>query len=243
MNVLRPCIYITKRLALSNFNDKGLGPCSLGCMKLLWTLLILTYSVSSVAGAITSTLSGRILFENNQIYLVKPKQTYHLKFDKIYDLQMIMKLKDSDYISVVGSTSVSKKVFKGQNLINVEVKELNYVGLSDLLGYWLDSNSGMCYYFSTHTKLHVYLPTAEVPCNSRSTRNPNKQNLVTFRYFTIPDDTKNWNMALSSDTYELGADIEEVDKDAAKIIFFEAINGKKINEALLVRPPAVERAK
>lgn len=206
-------------------------------MKLLWTLLILIYSVSSLAIPVTSTLSGKLLFENNQIYLVKPKQTYHLKFKKIYDLQMIMKLKDSDYISVNGYTSNAKKVFKGQNLINIEVTELNYVGLSDLLGYWIDSSTGSCYYFSTHTRLHVYTPTNEVPCNSRSTRNPNKQDLITYRYITVPDDTKNWNMALSSDAKELGADIEEVDKDAARIIFFEAINGKQINEATLIRPP------
>lgn len=156
--------------------------------------LILSFAFSSEATA--ETVKGRIKKVDNTYLLVTKNQiAYTLEFTNIVSEQQIKRLESGDFASVTASFSnVAPSL--------IYVNSVDYVGLDMLIGVWM-SDAGLCYEFSTFTRLFVYSPNALGEC----LRSKDSNEYGKYTYFINPD-VDAWNMLISSNASEFVGNLD-----------------------------------
>jgi hypothetical protein len=123
---------------------------------LLLTFTCLTSFANTFDGLISKTKS-KILFVDNL-----KKQSYTLIGSTAIISTYLEKLSDGDFISFEGAINTAQTI--------LTVNSVNYVGLSALLGSWVDGKS-YCYNFSSFTEFSVTQKVIGRKCTAGLTPN------------------------------------------------------------------------
>lgn len=194
-------------------------------LKLLVVLinLVFCFAFSNEAQA-AETIKGRIKVINGTYLLVTKNQiAYTLEFTNSVSEQQIKRLHDGDFASVSANTS-----FVSTSLIYVI--SVDYVGLKAILGTWR-SDTGMCYDFSTFTRLYVFAPNDDDLC-IRTTTNP--EQFGKYNYFINPD-VDAWNMLLSSPNNEFFGELKLTSDTEIDLELFDARTDANLGTIVLRR--------
>ncbi len=184
--------------------------------------------------AMAKTYTGRLEKKSNRYYITTNKIQYELHFSTSSLEKTIKKLKTNDYLSV----EADLVPHPNKNRISkIKIYEINYVGLGDLVGLWLDPN-GVCYFFSSFTKVQIFYPNQRIGCNYKSLSRLNQLNPAMYNYFINPNNDHSWNLLLANDDEQFFGELEDLYSDSAKrLTIYSAVNGDLLLEYILRKVP------
>ena len=177
------------------------------------------------------TYAGRLEKATGHYYISRNSTRYELLFKDASFEPLMQKLKTKDFISLEGALA-SPSASRNKTL-KVNVTEINYIGLNDLLGFWKDQ-TGYCHYFSGFTTLKKFFPVQPLDCNMKSLARA--KNFVTnLNYFINPDSGDVWNLLISGDQDQYFAELIQLDSDTNKMILYNSYDGNLFTEDTLKR--------
>lgn len=221
----------SKVFAEQFFNDFSFASCFLTCMRMttptlklvvLLINLLFCFAFSNTANA-AETVKGRIKIINGTYLLVTKNQiAYTMEFTSAVSEQQIKRLGNGDFASVtINPSPIAASL--------IYVVSVDYVGLKDLLGTWRSDN-GMCYEFSTFTRLYVYAPNLDDEC----VRNDSPDQFSKYSYFINPD-VDAWNMLLSSASNEFFGDLKFTSDTETELQLFDSQTAANLGTIILRR--------
>lgn len=174
-------------------------------MRMLPIFLVISFCTNSWA----LTFDGRVSIKNTQISL------YDSYDEKIYTLEstsssvsaFLKRLKSGDFISLEGSRS--------SDWSKVNVTEINYVGLKELLGIWIGDDA-FCYNFSSFTEFNITAPAKGKKC--APTMSPN------YTYIASPS-LKSWVLLISGARTSYVGDLRFINSKKIQIDLFDSETG------------------
>lgn len=183
--------------------------------------MIFCFAYASTAQA--ESIKGRIKKINDTYLLVTKNQVaYTLDFTNEVSEQQIKRLNNGDFASVTANfSSIAPSL--------IYVTSVDYVGLNMLTGIWF-SDSGLCYEFTTFTRLYVYSPMDDGSC----VRSADPVDFGKYTYFINPD-VDAWNMLISSNNSEYVGELTIVDDDNVEIELFDARTDATLGTVVLRR--------
>lgn len=183
--------------------------------------LIFCFAFSSTA--LAETIKGRIKKIDNTFLIVTKNQiAYTLEFSNEVSEQQIKRLNSGDFASVTAN-------FSGISPSLIYVTSVDYVGLNMLTGTWL-SDSGLCYEFTTFTRMYVYGPDLFGGC----VRSIDPEEFGKYTYFINPD-VDAWNMLISSNNSEYVGTLNIITDDDIEIELFDARTDATLGTIVLRR--------
>ncbi|MEQ1723169.1 MAG: hypothetical protein ABL930_08320 [Pseudobdellovibrio sp.] len=148
-------------------------------MRLILALLLTFTSLASFAltfdGLISKTKNKTLFVDNIN------KKTYTLTGNTAIISTYLAKLSEGDFISIEGTRNTAQTI--------LTVSSVNYIGLSALLGSWIDDKS-YCYNFSSFTEFSVTQKVIGRKCAAGLTPN--------YTYIINPASTS-WVMLISGE--------------------------------------------
>jgi hypothetical protein len=200
--------------------------------QILKITLIAAGLVNLMFGSMASArvFSGYLEKSNKSYFLTKNLLRLELKFVDISISKVLNKLNNKDFLSIDASLMPAEYDLK-RSVRTLNVRSINYVGLSDLLGFWKDQ-SGLCYYFSNFTNFKVFIPTYKMPCSTLSINRINSTKTTSYNYFINPDDAV-WSMLISNDKKQYLAELYTLSNQTRKLISYDSLDGRKLSEIIL----------
>ena len=192
-------------------------------LKLVVLLISMIFCLAFATSASAETIKGRIKKIDNTFLLVTKNQiAYTLDFtNEVSELQ-IKRLNTGDFASVTANfSSISPSL--------IYVTSVDYVGLNMLTGTWF-SDSGLCYEFTTFTRMYVYGPNEIGNC----VRTIDPMDYGKYTYFINPD-VDAWNMLISSNNSEYVGTLTIITNDNIEIELFDARTDATLGTIVLRR--------
>ena len=182
-----------------------------------------------VTSAAARVLSGQIEKSAGKYYIKKKTVKVEVKILDSNILKVFERLSENDFISVDSLIQPSLSTNPSQTKLAL-VKSINYVGLTNLLGYWTDQN-GLCYHFLSYTKINVFIPTQKISCRPIPTNIETDPVVVTnYNYFINPDDASGWDMLVSNDKKQYLVELKFIDPQSYGLVVYNSVDGKKLSE-------------
>ena len=183
--------------------------------------MIFCFAYASTASA--ESIKGRIKkIDSTYLLVTKNQVAYTLDFTNAVSEQQIKRLNNGDFASVTANfSSIAPSL--------IYVTSVDYVGLNMLTGTWF-SDSGLCYDFSTFTRLFVYGPLDDGSC----VRGTDPADYGKYTYFINPD-VDAWNMLISSNNSEYVGQLTIIDDDNVEIELFDARTDATLGTIVLRR--------
>jgi hypothetical protein len=203
-------------------------------MKRLAYLTLFTSLFANLLGArlaFSRTYTGYLEKSNNSFYIVKNNLKLELHFTEVSIGKVFKKLTNKDYISVDATLATPENAKKSIKVINVA--SINYVGLSEMMGFWKDK-AGLCYNFIGFTTIKVFIPGPLLKCHPRSISEINKSTLTTYNYFINPDEEV-WTMLISNEKTQYLAELSSISSTKKKLVMYNAEDGKELPAVILYK--------
>ena len=183
--------------------------------------MIFCFAYASTASA--ESIKGRIKkIDSTYLLVTKNQVAYTLDFTNEVSEQQIKRLNNGDFASVTANfSSIAPSL--------IYVTSVDYVGLNMLTGTWF-SDSGLCYEFTTFTRLFVYGPLDDGSC----VRGVDPADYGKYTYFINPD-VDAWNMLISSNNSEYVGELTIIDDDHVEIELFDARTDATLGTVVLRR--------
>ena len=191
--------------------------------KFVVILITVIFCLAFATPASAETIKGRIKKIDNTLLLVTKNQVaYTLEFTNDVSELQIKRLNSGDFASVTATfNSITPSL--------IYVTSVDYVGLNVLRGTWF-SDSGLCYEFTTFTRLYVYSPDDF----NRCIRGAEPTDFDKYTYFINPD-VNAWNMLISSKNSEYVGKLTIVTDDNIEIELFDARTDATLRTIVLRR--------
>ena len=152
--------------------------------------------------------------EKNYIFLKSEQKAYRLIGNSTLIDSYLTKLNEGDFVSVEAN--------KNLELNAINVANINYVGLRDLLGTWT-SDDNHCYNFVSHTDFYVTKRLGEVCGNLEK---------IDYTYLINPN-SKNWVMLVAGHFDSYLGDILIVNKKNVEISLYDSDTGHIVRQLVL----------
>jgi hypothetical protein len=181
-------------------------------------LLALIFISPSFASQFDGSLT--LMNQSKTIKISNSKKKYILAFANKEIASQINKLNSGDYISFDGSAN--------ETTHTITVEYINYVGLKDLLGYWI-GNDDFCYSFESFSGFKIYKRNTQNRCRFE------KNELVRDLSYTINPTSSNWSILVSDNQESFLIDLVLVSKLSAELSLYDPKTGYIIKEIKLKR--------
>lgn len=188
----------------------------------------------SVVEISARTIYGELDIVDSQYIIRTESSIYKLIINNPNLMESFSHLKIKDYVSLDGDTKLLERR-KFQSIFSQTVTDINYVGLSDLIGLWKDK-AGLCYHFVGYNKFYTFIPTINSPCYTRSARRAPESRFSQFQYIIVPaQSTFIATIINMTDQNQFVAEIKSYSKVAIELELFNNNSDQKSSLVHLVR--------
>lgn len=157
-------------------------------------------------GGLVSKSGPKILFN-----YVADNQQYSLVGSTPIISTYLNKLKTGDYVSIDGSKNDLEKT--------LIVNSINYIGLKDLLGFWMSDDNSLCFNFVDFTEFSVYQQSSEKKCLISTKKS--------YTYFVSPT-TNSWALLFGNEQISYVGDLKVGSPRSIQITLYDSLSGNAL---------------
>lgn len=181
-------------------------------------LMLLVVLFSSSLTTWSAEFEGQLVVVKNRINFVdqSDQKIYTLTGSTPLISSYLKKLKSKDFLSVDAVRSAGEP----RSLL---VRSINYVGLRDMIGTWLNLEDNRCYIFSSYTEFSISERVDNVCIVSGD---------EAYNYFINPT-TKRWVMLVASAQESYVGDIQILNSNMMQIKLYDSDKGNILKQLSL----------